>query len=64
MSRKDDVLEMLKVGPVSSRDVSLKLGITPVNAAVLLNRLNRERVLSRTGEVGYYRYELPEQAQE
>lgn len=56
MSRKEDVLAMVKDGPVSTKDVSTKLGITPTNAAVLLGRLHRERVLAREGEPKSYRY--------
>jgi predicted ArsR family transcriptional regulator len=59
MSRKEDVLGMVKDGPVSTRDVAGKLGITPTNAAVLLGRLHRERVLDRTGEPKGYRYLEP-----
>ena len=56
MSRKEDVLSMVKDGPVSTRQVSEKLGITPTNAAVLLGRLHREKVLAREGEPKSYRY--------
>lgn len=61
MSRKNQVLDMVKDGPVSTKDVSEKLGITPTNAAVLLGRLHREKVLARTGEPKGYRYSQPEQ---
>lgn len=61
MSRKNQVLDMVKDGPVSTKDVSEKLGITPTNAAVLLGRLHREKVLARTGEPKGYRYLMPEQ---
>lgn len=61
MSRKDDVLGMVKDGPVSVKQVSEKLGISGANAAVLLGRLHREKVLARTGEPKGYRYSAPEQ---
>ena len=64
MSRKEDVLSMVKDGPVSTKQVSEKLGITPTNAAVLLGRLHRERVLARTGEPKGYRYLSPTQTEQ
>lgn len=63
MSRKDDVLQMVKDGPVSVKRVSEKLGISGANAAVLLGRLHREKVLARTGEPKGYRYGEPQAEQ-